>query len=119
VAAYKLQGSLFFASVGKLDELLESDGGEAPRAMLLDMQYVINMDTTAMDALKTLQRSLERRGTTLVICAAQAQPRSLMERSGFLESLGIENLQPDLAAGLERAAAVQRPPQFAGIAVTG
>lgn len=106
--AYKLQGSLFFASVGKLDELGEARG-VPPAAIVLDLHYVINADTTAMEALHTLHRTLSRQGTLLVLCGPQAQPRSLMRRSGFYEELGEENVQPDLAGGLKRAAQVARP----------
>jgi SulP family sulfate permease len=108
IEAYKLQGSLFFASVGKLDELGEPRGAP-PAAIVLDLHYVINADTTAMEALLTLHRTLSRQGTLLVLCGAQAQPRSLMRRSGFYDAIGEENVQPDLAGGLERAARVARP----------
>jgi sulfate permease, SulP family len=104
VAAYKVTGSLFFASVSKLDELGEPGSGEAPRVIVLDLRYVMNMDTTAMDAMQALRRTLARQGTALVLCGAQAQPCSLMERSGFVAEIGVENLQPDVSGGLARAA---------------
>jgi SulP family sulfate permease len=104
VAAYRLQGSLFFGSLSKLDGLDESAEENAPRAMVLDLQQLINMDTTAIDAIRNLHRSLGLRGTALVVSGAQAQVRSLMERSGFYRVLGDGNLQPDLASGLARAA---------------
>ena len=105
VVAYKLQGSLFFASVGKLDELGETpNGGRAPSVLVLDLHYVMNMDTTAMDAIRSLHASLRRQGTTLVLCGPQAQPVSLLKRSGFYETIGGENIQPDFATGLRRAA---------------
>jgi hypothetical protein len=34
------------------------------------------------------------------------QPLSLMKRSRFYETIGAENIQPDFAAGLRRAAAL-------------
>ena len=103
IAGYRVQGSLFFGSVGKLDALAEAGPGEAPRALLLDLHYVMNMDTTAMDAMRSLHKALAQRNTGLVLCALQPQPRSLMERSGFYTELGQDNVQPDLAAGLRRA----------------
>ncbi|HYD58100.1 MAG TPA: SulP family inorganic anion transporter [Burkholderiales bacterium] len=106
VAAYKVQGSLFFASVGKLDELGEAVADRSPAALVLDLHYVMNMDTTAMEAMQTLRRGLSRRGTTLVLCGAQAQPHSLMSRSGFRAEIGADNLKPDLQAALRRAAAI-------------
>ena len=108
IEAYKVHGSLFFASVGKLDELGERRP-VPPRVLVLDLHYVINMDTTAMDAIQTLCRTLRGQGTALVLCGAQAQPRSLMKRSGFDEEIGDENIQPDLAAGLRQAALRARP----------
>jgi SulP family sulfate permease len=106
VAAYKVQGSLFFGSVSKLDVLEESAEDDAPRAMVLDLQQLINMDSSAMDAIENLQRSLGLRGAVLIVCGAQAQVRSLMERSGFYRVLGEGNVHPDLASGLARAAEV-------------
>jgi SulP family sulfate permease len=104
VVAYRVQGSLFFGSVSKLDVLSESvDPTPAPRAMVLDLRALINMDTTAIDAMEDLHRTLALKGTTLIVCGAQAHPRSLIERSRFDRTLGEGNLQPDLAAGLERA----------------
>ena len=81
-----------------------TEGGRTPAALLLDLHYVMNMDTTAMDAIRTLHLTLRRQGTALVLCGPQAQPLSLMKRSRFHETIGEENIQPDLAAGLRRAA---------------
>jgi SulP family sulfate permease len=124
VAAYKVQGSLFFGSVSKLDALADTGAPPSPRALILDLHYVINLDTTAMDALRTLQKSLARQGTTLLLCDLQPQVRSLVARSEFYADLGEENVRPELRAAVERARALTaagayRPPQDAGIADIG
>ena len=98
-AAYKVFGSLFFGAVGKLDELHEAQA----RVVMLDLRMVINVDTTCLDALEILHRSLRKRGGSLVLCGANEQPMSLMRRSGFTHELGEANLCPDLAAGMHRA----------------
>ena len=41
--------------------------------------------------------------STLLLCAANEQPLSLMRRGGFLEKLGKENLLPDLSAAVSRS----------------
>jgi len=103
-AAYRIFGSLFFGAVGKLEALLETGDGEAPpRVLILDLHRAINLDTTCLDALEALHRSLEKRGATLLLCDANDQPLSLMRRSGFLEKLGKENLLRDLPAAVNRA----------------
>ena len=77
--AYRIFGSLFFGAVGKLEALIESDDSEtAPKVMILDLHKVINVDTTGLDTLDVLRKTLARRGTTLVLCDVNRQPLSLM-----------------------------------------
>ena len=103
-AAYRIFGSLFFGAVGKLEALIETAAWDTPPTVLiLDLHMVINLDSTCLDTLEGLQRSLRKRGATLLLCAANEHPLSLMRRSGFLEQLGKENLLPDLAAAAGRA----------------
>ena len=111
VLAWRLSGSLFFGSVGKLEALLEfEDGAERVKVIVLDLHHVINVDTTGLDTLDVLRRSLIRRGATLILCDLAAQPTSLMKRGGFLSLLGDENVTANLAAGLKRAAQLVEPP---------
>jgi len=106
-AAYRVFGSLFFGAVGKLEALIEPGDGESlPRALILDLHMVINLDTTCLDTLEALHRSLAKRGAALVLCDANEQPLSLMRRSGFVVVLGKENLVPDLQAAIARARAI-------------
>lgn len=100
--AYRIFGSLFFGAVGKLEMLIESDDPTI-RVMILDLHKVINIDTTGLDTLDVLRKTLAKRGCTLVLSDANLQPLSLMRRSGFLEKLGAENLQPHLPAAIGRA----------------
>ncbi len=104
VAAYRIFGSLFFGAVGKLEALTETASGRAPpRVLILDLHMVINLDSTCLDTLEGLHRSLCKRGAVLLLCAANEHPLSLMRRSGFVEKLGAGNLLPDLPAALGRA----------------
>ncbi len=109
VRAYEMSGSLFFGSANKLEPLLACAGSENPaRAVVLDLQKTINVDTTGLDILETLHRALGKNGRILVISGAGAQPLSLFRRSGFAQKLGEQNLCIDRAAGMARAiAAVQ------------
>ena len=107
VVAYRLFGSLFFGSVGKLEALLEFEGDAALcKVMVLDLHHVINVDTTGLDTLEVLRKSLARRGGLLLLCDLNSQPRSLMTRVGYFRTLGMDNVLPDLATALRRAAAV-------------
>jgi len=82
---------------------MESEGART-RVVVLDLHHVINVDTTGLETLETLRRRLARRGCDLLLCDINDQARSLMQRAGFVADLGPENLLPDLAAALARAA---------------
>ena len=111
VAVWRISGSLFFGSVGKLEALLEfEDGAETVKAVVLDLHHVINIDTTCLDTLDVLRRALAKRGAVLILCDLAAQPASLLRRGGLLQQLGEQNVLPDLAAALRRAAQLAVPP---------
>ena len=59
--------------------------------MVLDLHRVITMDTTGLDALQTLHNHILEHGHRLIVCGANRQPTSLMNRAGFLEELGEGN----------------------------
>ena len=104
VGAWRVFGSIFFGSVTKLENLLDP-AKPLPDVVVLEMHKVINIDTSGLDALEALHASLARRGGRLVLADLNEQPRSLLERSGFVETLGRENLFDRLDAALESARA--------------
>ena len=95
LVAYRLFGSLFFGSVTKLEHLLDP-GRRLPEVLILEMDHVINIDTTGMDALENLHTLVHKRGGRLLIAGVNEQPLSLMKRSGFVKVLGAENLVKSL-----------------------
>ncbi len=99
VEAWRLFGSLFFGSVGKL-EALADPARPQPDVVVLEMHQVINLDTTGLDALETLLERLHAQGGTLVIAEPNAQPLSLMTRAGFVGRMGAHNLFEDLDVAL-------------------
>jgi len=81
---YRLYGSLFFGAVAKIDPLMaEVEHGPAGTNVVLDASALISLDTTGLDALEQLRKAVEKRGGHLSVHGLNAQPRSLMQRSGF------------------------------------
>jgi SulP family sulfate permease len=106
VRVYELFGSLFFGAANKIEPLLAlAEPTHPAKVIVLDMQKLINVDTTGLDMLSTLHRKLLRNDKRLFIAGANAQPRSLFERSGFAATLGADNLCDDVATALLRAGA--------------
>jgi sulfate permease, SulP family len=107
VRIYEMFGSLFFGSANKIEPLLAlAEPADLTRAIVLDMQKMINVDTTGLDILEALRRKLVKNGKTLIITGAGAQPLSLFRRSGFSTRLGEENLLPNQADGVARALSI-------------
>ena len=102
IQAYRLFGSLFFGAANKLDALLTQQEGH-PDVVILDLDKVISIDTTGLDILQTLHRNLSNRGITLILSALNAQPGSIVSRSGFLDKLGPHNVADNLNAALIKA----------------
>jgi SulP family sulfate permease len=84
---HALYGALFFGAVGKIEALGEGLPAGA-RALVLEMHQLISIDTSGVDALSQLRRSLARQGVALVLADVNEQPRGLMQRSGFIADHG-------------------------------
>lgn len=103
VVAFELFGVLFFGAVAKL-EGVAAQLPEGTRAVVLDMHQLIALDTSGLDALGQLLRTLQRRGIALLLADVNEQPRSLMQRSGFDALLDDGAIVPTLADAFARAA---------------
>jgi len=84
-ASFRLYGSLFFGAVAKIDPILNVVES-APQGLVvrLDVQSLQSLDTSGLDVLEQLHKAIATRGGRLVLAGLNAQPRAVMERSGFL-----------------------------------
>ncbi len=103
IGAFEVFGSIFFGSVTKLEALLDP-ARPLPEIVILEMHKVINIDTTGLDALEALLKALQARGGRLILADLNEQPKSLLQRSRFLDDLGRENVFDDFDAALRSAA---------------
>jgi len=101
VLVYRVFGALLFGAADKLDSVLRRANADA-RVLILHMPAVIAMDATALNALETLREKLLRHGRHLILSGPHSQPRTLMEKAGFFERLGAENVCASLPAAVER-----------------
>jgi SulP family sulfate permease len=108
VAVFALFGSLFFGAVGKI-EALPARLPPGTRCVVLQMHRLISVDSSGIDALQQLHRTLQRRQVALLLADINPQPLGLMRRSGFAAALGETAISSSLAEALQRAAAVARP----------
>jgi SulP family sulfate permease len=99
VQVYRLYGALFFGAVGKVEAVAETLPAETT-AVVLEMQRLVLLDASGIDALSQLHKSLSRLGVRLVLCDLNEQPRTLIQRSGLQDLLGRDNVANDLPSAL-------------------
>ncbi|MFJ7565680.1 SulP family inorganic anion transporter [Herminiimonas sp. NPDC097707] len=105
VLAYSIFGSLFFGAVDKLEGLIDAEA-IPEQALILELHQLINLDATGLDALETVRKTLQKKGSQLILCGPNRQPLDLMRRSGFLARLGPQNCLDNLPDALARSAAL-------------
>jgi sulfate permease, SulP family len=102
VMVYRIFGAFFFGAVDKLESVLKREKRE-PSILILRMRKVVAMDATGLNALEDLHERLSRKGKHLVLSGPHTQPLFLMEKAGFLDRIGRENVCPHIEAALARS----------------
>ncbi|NNJ31816.1 SulP family inorganic anion transporter [Lacrimispora defluvii] len=101
VAVFEVSGPMFFGAAEKISQLIIEEG---KRVLILRMRSVPAMDATALKSLEKLYHNLKKKHVTLILSHVNDQPLSMMERAGFLESVGRENLAGCIDEALSFAA---------------
>ena len=93
--AWRLHGVLFFGAASKIDPLAQAIEA-APQGVQvhLDIHDLFALDTTGLEGLEQILKAVAARGGQLMLSGAQAQPASLMERSGFNARLAAQSAAP-------------------------
>ncbi len=83
-ASFTLRGALFFGAVVKMDAVAQHVQHH-PRVhtVQLDCSQLMALDTSGADALQQLAQALTQRHGQLILQGLQAQPLSLVQRSGL------------------------------------
>jgi SulP family sulfate permease len=100
VRAFELVGSLFFGAVAKI-EALPAQLPAGTRAVVLEMHRLVMLDTSGLDALHQLHRTLKKQDIALVLAHVNEQPLSLIRRSGFAAILGEDAIVPTVAGAFD------------------
>jgi SulP family sulfate permease len=102
VLIFRVFGAFFFGAADKLETALQRARQE-PEILILRMRKVLAMDATGLNALEDLYDKLKSRHKHLILSGPHAQPLFVMDKSGFLDRIGRENVCAHIDASLERA----------------
>ncbi|HHU66170.1 SulP family inorganic anion transporter [Streptococcus sp.] len=102
---YEIFGSLFF---GAANDFLNFTHEEGKNVLILRMRNVPAMDISGLEALEETLEICKKRGMTLILSHVNKQPYRVMEKAGFIEKVGQENLCENIDASLKRAASLAK-----------
>jgi len=117
VEIFEINGPFFFGAADKFKDALGQIGAP-PQVLILRMRHALSLDSTALQALESVCAKVRRSGTQLVLSGVHSQPLMVMERAGFLEKIGEENIFGNIDDALNRArdilgmSHVERPEPF-------
>jgi SulP family sulfate permease len=83
-----VSGPLFFGAAHQLSEAIDTLG-RSP-ALILSMRGVPLMDASGLHSIEHIWHQQLKSGGVLYLTGLQTQPRSLIERSGLLETMGAD-----------------------------
>jgi high affinity sulfate transporter 1 len=98
----RIDGSVFFTAANPLvDELREAVAAEHPRALVLDLEAVSLLDTTAVHALEDLHEDLDRNGVELHLARVHDDIREVLRRAEIPLAQLRERFHPSIDEALE------------------
>ncbi len=100
---YRFDAPLVFANAAYFTERLEeliANAGAGLKCVILDAEAISDFNSTAAEALETLDADLERLGVELWIARANEPLRDLLQVTGLTKRLGKENIYPSVRAAV-------------------
>jgi SulP family sulfate permease len=100
---YRFDAPLVFANAAFFTERLETliaNAGPGLKCVVVDAEAISDFDSTAAEALESLDADLERIGADLWIARANEPLRHLLTTTGLTKRLGAEHIFPSVRAAV-------------------
>ena len=110
VEVFEVNGPFFFGAAERFKYTLQLIV-KKPKVLILRTRTVLAMDATALHALEEVYDMTKRDGSVLVLAGIHAQPMIAMDKAGFLDKVGVENVFENLGDALKRAREIIGAPQ--------
>lgn len=110
VEVFEVNGPFFFGAAERFKHVLNLIV-KKPKVLILRTRTVLALDATALRALEEVYDMTQKDGSVLVLAGIHAQPLIAMDKAGFLDKVGVENVFENLGDALKRARAIIGAPQ--------
>ncbi len=105
IRVYEITGPLFFGVSNIIEHIVVKD---MTKYLIIRMGSVPSLDITAMNALTSLHEKCRKRGITLILAHVNEQPLRVMQKAGFVKSVGKENFCMNIDAAIARAETLEK-----------
>lgn len=102
VEVYEIDGPYFFGIANKFEEQM-IQFGDTSQVRIIRMRKVPFIDSTGIHNLTNLCRTSRKEKITVVLSGVNKKVHDTLERAGFYELIGKENICPNINSALERA----------------
>ncbi|WP_353854509.1 SulP family inorganic anion transporter [Bacillus sp. Bos-x628] len=91
ISMYSIEGPLFFGTTDSLENSILDHVQTKPKTLILLMNKVNYMDTSAEAVLMNISNRLKRHNGKLMIVGLQSQPKELLHRTGLFHQIGKQH----------------------------
>ena len=102
VEVYEINGPYFFGIANKFEEQM-LQLGDRPKVRIIRMRKVPFIDSTGIHNLTNLCKMSKKERITIVLSGVNEKVHHVLEKSGFYELLGEENICENINVAIDRA----------------
>lgn len=110
VEVFEILGPFFFGAADKFKDSI-SEIEKKPKILIIRMRNVPAIDATGLRALVDIYEKTHKEGTQLLLSGVHSQPLFAMQRAGFFDRIGEENVFGNIDDALNRARDLVGVPQ--------
>ncbi len=97
---YEISGPMFFAAA---NDYLSFMHQKHKKVLILRMRNVPAMDVTGLETLEQVHTMCMKKGITLILSHVNEQPMHVLQKGGFIDKIGSENICANIDESLKRA----------------
>lgn len=102
VEVYEVNGPFFFGAASKFSEAVKLVE-KKPKVRIIRMRNVPAVDSSGLHALEEVYKATLKEGAAFILSGVHAQPFVVMQRTGFLDKVGEDNVHGNIDDALDRA----------------
>ncbi|MDR0542343.1 MAG: sulfate permease [Dysgonamonadaceae bacterium] len=102
VEVYEIDGPFFFGIANKFEESMRMANIIKPKIRIIRMRKVPFMDSTGLHNLESLYRVSHEENIQLVLSGVNDKIKGMLDKSGFADKVGKENICSNINEALER-----------------